>query len=64
MRLISNTDYEQTLRVLWWAAVQGDGSTRSREWRRKAVKLARKLERMKLKNKEHGIQNQDKGQPR
>ena len=47
MRQISNTDYEQTLRVLWWAAAQGDGSTRSREWRRKAIKLARKLERKK-----------------
>lgn len=49
MRTISNSDYEQTLRVLWWAAAQGDGSTRSREWRRKAIKLARKLERMKTR---------------
>lgn len=47
MRTLSNNDYEQTLRVLWWAAAQGDGSTRSREWRRKAIKLARKLEKRK-----------------
>ena len=46
MRTLSNRDYEQILRVLWWAAAQGDGSTRSREWRRKAIKLARKMERM------------------
>ena len=49
MKTLSNNDYEQTLRVLWWAAVQGDGSTRSREWRRKAIKLARKLERQKTR---------------
>lgn len=47
MRTLSNSDYEQTLRVLLWAAAQGDGSTRSREWRRKAIKLARKMERQK-----------------
>ena len=47
MRTISNSDYDQTLRVLWWAAAQGDGTTRSREWRRKAIKLARKLEKRK-----------------
>ena len=50
MRQLSNTDYEQALRVLWWASVQGDGSTRSREWRRKAQKLAQKLEKMKQNN--------------
>lgn len=45
MKSVSNEDYRQIIRALRWASVQGDDSTRSREWRRKVARLCRKLER-------------------
>lgn len=52
MQQVSNGDYATIIRVLRWAAVQGDGTTRSREWRRKANNLKKKLERKSHENHE------------
>lgn len=54
MKALSNSDFATIIRVLRWAAVQGDDTTRSREWRRKANNLKKKLEkRHENHEKEH-----------
>lgn len=52
MKTLSNSDFATILRVLRWAAVQGDGTTRDCEWRRKANNLRKKLERKSHENHE------------
>lgn len=45
MRELSDKDGDAIIRLLRWAALQGDGSTADREYRRRVSYTLKKLER-------------------